>query len=353
MYASVMRCAMLRGAKGATGALGARRFASETSARRSAPLPEDDEFRVLNFNKKRVQLRRPPLKREPIPPPRTQTMSEKQHWPSVWPGPRSFHPASVPLPLRQGYPLKNQAPPGAFCNAELMKIPNFLHLTPPAIKAQCDAIKKFCTPWPVGLETDAKCDEKFPLEVITSDYCHSGPSIRDPLSRIVTIRMKLSKMPLDNHARDKLRRLVGDKYDETTDMLTITSDRCPFKKQNLDFVMYLLTAVYHESWTVESWEAEKTEADMEVYIWDNNASKKSAIFVKTWKPDQVVDLSKDFIDKFDISTIPEMNEYKEAVNDYMNIGENDYQIYKYKNAVLKMLGLPVTEQLVISDSNKS
>lgn len=60
-----------------------------------------------------------------------------QDWGNVWPGPRSFHPASVPLPVRQGFVPKGQAPPGKFGNAELMKIPNFLHLTPPVIKRQC------------------------------------------------------------------------------------------------------------------------------------------------------------------------------------------------------------------------
>jgi hypothetical protein len=64
-------------------------------------------------------------------------MQVDQEWGAVWPGPRSFQPATVPLPVRQGYPRKAAAPPGKFVNAELMKIPNFLHLTPPVIKKQC------------------------------------------------------------------------------------------------------------------------------------------------------------------------------------------------------------------------
>lgn len=67
-------------------------------------------------------------------------MAVDQDWPSVWPGPRSYHPAVVPLPLRQGFSKKG-IPPGRFANAELMKIPNFLHLTPPAIKRHCEALK--------------------------------------------------------------------------------------------------------------------------------------------------------------------------------------------------------------------
>lgn len=170
-----------------------------------------------------------------------------QDWGNVWPGPKTFHPASVPLPLHQGY-VEKGAPPGKFANAELMKIPNFLHLTPPVVKRQCEALKKFCTPWPKGLETDEKCEHHFPVEIITSDYCHSSPTIRDPLARIVTLKVKLSQLELDKHAKDKFLRLIGDRYDETTDIVTIVTDRCPTRKQNYDYAMYLLTAVYHESW---------------------------------------------------------------------------------------------------------
>lgn len=42
-------------------------------------------------------------------------------------------------------------------------------------------------------------------------------------------------------------RLVGNRYDEESDMLTIVTDRCPTKKQNYDYGIYVLTALYHES----------------------------------------------------------------------------------------------------------
>ncbi|PSN41420.1 28S ribosomal protein S35 [Blattella germanica] len=145
----------------------------------------------------------------------TTTMPVDQDWSNVWPGTRVFHPASVPLPIRQGYNPKG-APPGKFGNAELMKIPNFLHLTPNAIKVK--------------------------------------------------------SLPLDAHARDKLLRLVGDRYNPETDVLTIVTDRCPVRQQNYDYAHYLLTALFHESWKMEAWEKEKTEADMEYYDWNNNAS---------------------------------------------------------------------------------
>jgi len=288
------------------------------------PYSDDTEFRVLNL--KTVKSQAPPrrkFKRPDVLPPRSRQMAVDQDWGSVWPGPRTFHPATVPLPVRQGY-VEKGASPSKYGNAELMKIPNFLHLTPPVIKRQCEALKQFCTPWPKGLETDAKCEEHFPVEVSSSNYCYSSPSIRDPMARIVTIKVKLSCLPLDKHARDKFLRLVGDRYDEKTDIVTIVTDRCPIRKQNYDYAMYLLTAVFHEAWRVEPWEETKSEADMEFYDWNISASKATleSLFAKA------------------SSEIPHAESYSKAVNAVMNEGESEYVISKYGEAVRELLELP-------------
>ncbi|KAJ8970214.1 hypothetical protein NQ314_001361 [Rhamnusium bicolor] len=252
-----------------------------------------DEFRVLNLKhvKGQVQQKRQPKKFE-ILPPRTDQMPVDQDWGSVWPGPRSFHPATVPLPVRQGY-VKKGAPPDKYGNAELMKIPNFLHLTPPVIKRQCEALKKFCTPWPKALDTDEKI---------------------------------LTPLQLNARAKDKFLRLVGDRYNEETDTVTIVTDRCPLKKQNYDYAMYLITALYHESWNVEPWEETKSEADMEYYDWNKNVSKASveAIFGKS---------SED---------IPNINVYSDAVSSLMNEGESEYTVSRYGHAVRLLLNLPTS-----------
>lgn len=75
--------------------------------------------------------------------PRTEDMDVNQDWPSVWPGPRSFNANSVPLPIRMGSrPDVLKRPPfKKVGNLELVKIPNFLHLTPKAIENHCAAIK--------------------------------------------------------------------------------------------------------------------------------------------------------------------------------------------------------------------
>lgn len=208
-------------------------------------------------------------------------------WKSIWPGPRTFDPNAIPIPVRQGRLKPKQRAFGKTANLELMKIPTFFHLTPPAIKAHCEELKKFCTPFPSELDTKEKCEKHFPLTVITNDYLHAAPTIRDPLARIVTIKLKLKDIPLDEHARDKLMRIIKDRYDEKTDTLTIVTDRCPLRKQNYDYAQYLLTAIFYESWTVEEWEASKTEADMEHYVWNRNTSSKALASILNWTPDKL------------------------------------------------------------------
>lgn len=293
---------------------------------------DEEQFRVLDLKKvtARKGAQRREVRRMEVPPPRTTQMKEDQDWPSVWPGPRTFHPATVPLPIRQGR-NKLGAPPNKYGNAELMKIPNFLHLTPPAIKRHCEALKQFCTPWPKGLESDAKCEEHFPIEVITSDYCHSSPTIRDPLARIVSITFRLSILKLDAHARDKFLRLVGDRYNSETDIVTIVADRCPLRQQNYDYAMYILTALYHESWMVENWESEKSLDDMEYYDWDTNASKENVL---SW--------IKGADTNVDLTNLPEdwsqkCQQYKSRIQDLFNKGDTDENLRQYKEASLNLV----------------
>ncbi|MCP3663138.1 MAG: hypothetical protein GY696_11690 [Gammaproteobacteria bacterium] len=58
-----------------------------------------------------------------------------------------------------------------------------------------------------------------------SDYVHSGPSIRDMRSRIVSLEVEVSRLNMNEQAKDKLLRLVGDRYNQETDVLTLVADR--------------------------------------------------------------------------------------------------------------------------------
>jgi len=315
----------------------------------------DDDFRVLvipgyTFAEKEKREKRL-NNRKPVAPPRFKSMPIDQDWTNVWPTAQTFKWSSVPLPIRQGYVegIENDlVPPYKYANAELMKIPNFLHLTPAHIKKQCQAIKKFCSPFPKALKSQKVSEKHFPITTTTYDYVLANPSIRDRRSRVVTLKLKLSSLDLDYHARDKVIRLVGDRYDPQSDMLTIMTDRCPTRRQNYDYAMYLLTAVYFESWNVEEWECEKTEADMETYVWDMTGSKPAIInTVKKMHemaqqnsvsavPEVLESVSEDPSDESFLSS-EQISGYKQAVTDLHNQGEDLHSLEQYKQAALKLL----------------
>lgn len=145
----------------------------------------------------------------------------------------------------------------------------------------------------------------------------------------------MSTFPLDKHAKDKFLRLVGDKYDPETDVVTLVTDRCPLRQQNYEYAQYLLTATFHESWVTEPWEATKSEADMEEYIWSRNKSKQSAEAILRWGG------------KSAEANVSVPSEYSESVEQIINDGENDYNIAQYKAGVLKLLQLSAFKSAVV------
>jgi len=282
----------------------------------AASILEDEKkgvFRVLELKPAKEQRSVMQKRRQVVtPPPRSASMTPDQSWGDVWPAARTFHPATVPLPIRQGVvQTKRQVVPSKYANAELMKIPNFLHLTPPVISTHCSAISKFCTEWPKGLDTEEDIENNFPITITTSDYLNSNSSIRDRRARIVTYKINVDSLALDSHARDKIIRLVGDRFNEETREITVTADRCPYRGQNEDYCKYLLTALYHESWTVEDWES-KAVQDKEVFE-------------------------------------TEEGDKREALEDLLNNGEDELRILRYKEEVRKLLGL--TEEEVVPSTN--
>ncbi|XP_003396271.1 28S ribosomal protein S35, mitochondrial isoform X1 [Bombus terrestris] len=301
------------------------------SSSSSASIDDDIEFRVLELmpSEQKATKKRSQTKVNLMNKTKNEVLTN-QDWQAIWPAARTFHPDIVPFTLQQGYKNKKGIHPDKYANAELLKIPNFLHLTPPVIERHCRAIKKFCTKWPKELKTDETCVKYFPVEIITSDYCYSSPTIREPLARIVNLRVRLSSLHLDAHAKDKILRLLGNRYNPNTDIITITADRCPSRKQNLDYVNYLLTALFHVSWRFEPWETEKSEVDMEYYDWDKSKSRKSLTSMYSW-PKMPTDSNYEYI--------PHATEYKIAVSDLINKGEDQFSINKYKQAVRNVLNL--------------
>ncbi|KAM3927058.1 small ribosomal subunit protein mS35 [Leptodactylus fuscus] len=272
------------------------------------------------------------LQRREVPPPRTEKMSADQEWSSVYPTAASFKPSAVPLPVRMGYPKKKAAPPDKIGNLELLKIPNFLHLTPAAIKKHCSVLREFCTPWPAALTSDDLCSQHFPIELQSVDYVSAGPSLRNPKARAVTLQVKLSNLNLDTHARRKLIKLVGARYNPEDDVLTIRTDRCPVRKQNQDYAMYLLTVLYHEAWKTEAWESEKEEGDMDEYLWEGSKSQQNVL-------NTLARSLRDSASSEQILQSPSVQEYRQAMLNLRNQGESEETISSYKESVKKLLGV--------------
>ncbi|XP_062245956.1 small ribosomal subunit protein mS35 [Platichthys flesus] len=269
--------------------------------------------------------------------PRTEKMSVDQDWTAVYPSATPFRSNTVPLPVRMGYPVKRGVPPEKKGNLELIKIPNFLHLTPAAIKKHCEALKPFCTEWPSALDTDAKCDEHFPVKVESTDYLSAGLTVRNPAARIVHLKVKMSSLNLDDHARKKMLKLVGKRYCKASDVLTITTDSCPLRKQNLEYATYLLTVLYHESWKTEAWEAEKTVADMEEYSWEDSQSQKNIldtlVRMKVAGEGEGEEVREQLLGR------REVQEYKDSVERLKNEGDSEITMRQYKDAVKKVFNL--------------
>ncbi|CAH8621603.1 unnamed protein product [Schistosoma rodhaini] len=207
-------------------------------------------------------------------------------WTNVWPAAATFHHSLVPFRVRQGH-CKNLSeneglPPEKYANTELMKIPNFLHLTPSHIKKHCDALKKFCTLWPSGLSSNETIEKYYPVVIVNRSYVFASSNIRDPRSRLVTLQIRLSNLSLDEHARRKLLRLAMGPgpgrntatYDWNTDILELTSERCPTSKQNSDFLIYLLTVLTMESKKTEKWEIDNPEYDWAQFDWDKSETRR-------------------------------------------------------------------------------
>ncbi|CAH8603964.1 unnamed protein product [Heterobilharzia americana] len=208
------------------------------------------------------------------------------NWTNIWPAAATFHHSVIPFNVRQGH-CKNLVenkgiPPGKYANVELMKIPNFLHLTVPHIKKHCDSLRKYCTVWPSGLDSDEKIEKYYPLEVVSHSYVFTSTNIRDPRSRMVTLQIRLSSLSLDEHAKRKLLRLATGpgpgrntaSYDWNTDILKLTTGRCPTSKQNTEFLMYLLSVLTLESKKTEKWEVDNPEYDWLQFDWNRSESRR-------------------------------------------------------------------------------
>ncbi|EDV20498.1 uncharacterized protein TRIADDRAFT_31814 [Trichoplax adhaerens] len=152
-----------------------------------------------------------------------------------------YNAALFDLPIRMGRPIKPEVlPPRAAGNIELLKIPNFFHLTPQKVRRDTDALKALCNAWPSKIK-------RRPIRIYSRNYLYAGPSVAHPKSHFVKLEVNINDLPLNESARKRLMALAGNYYDAETNLLTLVGNKCPTRKQNREYVMYLLTALILES----------------------------------------------------------------------------------------------------------
>ncbi|KAF1755038.1 hypothetical protein GCK72_021606 [Caenorhabditis remanei] len=265
-------------------------------------------------------------------PPRSEEMDpEKNKWSDVWPAARTFAASVVPLPVRMGSRpnVEKRAPFKKEGNLELVKIPNFLHLTPVAIKQHCDAIKKFCTPFPPELiATPSLAATCLPISVQYSTYIHQGTNIRDIRSRVVTMIVDVESLKLTENAQEKFIRLAGKRYNKESKKLTIITDRCHTRKQNLDYAHYLLTVLYHEANKVEQWAELKERSDNLQVEFEGSETKTKLV--------DLIEKAKTAGLKPDESSITEFGEMWKS---YRNSEETVDKTREYGRQMKKLLGI--------------
>ncbi|WAR08926.1 RT35-like protein [Mya arenaria] len=181
----------------------------------------------------------------------------------------------------------------------------------------------FCTPWPEELKSEASMKEHFHLEVISSDFCFAGPSVRDPRARVVTF-----KVP--NEATEL--RLFEICVDHPIFRI-MENGRLGVRKRGRR-----LCDIHLGSQCEQGKHCQPAE-----YIQGTGSDGKGKQFSNL--PE---DLTAD-----NITSLEEVKTYKDAVEDIFNVGENPETLEKYRQSVLKLLKIKPGQPSVKSSTSSS
>lgn len=186
----------------------------------------------------------------------------EEEWTDLWPVARPYNHHLVRLPIRMGRPTYPGEPPReADGNAELLKIPNFLHLTPRHIEKHTQALKPLCKPWPKDFDISPRT-----VRVRTNNHLFPGASLRHPRSHVVQLKVQLRDIPnLDARAEKKLIALAGKRFIRKTRTISLVCKECPTREQNRDYALFQLLALWKEAQKKEDWEVTAETEDFTIY----------------------------------------------------------------------------------------
>ena len=101
------------------------------------------------------------------------------------------------------------------------------------------------------------------------------------------------------------------RYESETGLVSFTTDRCPYRGQNLDYANYLVTALYFEAWKTEAWEERRDDADLEWYSLTEEEKQQE-----------------------------DAGEFGKTLQRLLNEGEDEASLRAYKEIARKTLNLP-------------
>uniref|UniRef100_A0A671MI12 Uncharacterized protein n=1 Tax=Sinocyclocheilus anshuiensis TaxID=1608454 RepID=A0A671MI12_9TELE len=186
-------------------------------------------------------------------------------------------------------------------SSNVFQIPNFLHLTPVAIKKHCAALKR-------DLSSDcAYClTIHYSSCILNRDAVLMNQTLSLIKKRFLSLQVKLSSLNLDDHARKKMLKLSEERYCKDTDTLTTTTDRCVIR-------------IYQE----------KTCADMEEYEWEDVLEALLRMRPLGARAEVEEGTREQLLGQ----------EYRDTVLRLKNDGETEENLQKYKEAVKKLFNI--------------
>ena len=113
---------------------------------------------------------------------------------------------------------------------------------------------ELCTPWPANLPN-------LPLRILTKSYVSPSHNIRHEGARVVYltvslistlvimkyVQFSLKDLNLSSRSREKMIALADHRYNPKKDEITLLGKECPTRKQNTEYVLYLMKVLYMES----------------------------------------------------------------------------------------------------------
>uniref|UniRef100_A0A671MJU5 Uncharacterized protein n=1 Tax=Sinocyclocheilus anshuiensis TaxID=1608454 RepID=A0A671MJU5_9TELE len=184
-------------------------------------------------------------------------------------------------------------------SSNVFQIPNFLHLTPVAIKKHCaqdpdHPVSAYCL------------TIHYSSCILNRDAVLMNQTLSLIKKRFLSLQVKLSSLNLDDHARKKMLKLSEERYCKDTDTLTTTTDRCVIR-------------IYQE----------KTCADMEEYEWEDVLEALLRMRPLGARAEVEEGTREQLLGQ----------EYRDTVLRLKNDGETEENLQKYKEAVKKLFNI--------------